>query len=243
MNITEPTPDEVAAIVAANSFRFADLNHITVIGDRGAAVRLPFILGNPTGAGGVAAARQTTIWNSFVAAVLQRTPLPEGEDAAAQDVILWPPPATWSQWSERWPALAGQVWQAAKKKCGAQLELQAEPAYDDETLPDAVKAALAASPRAAMRRYRPNKASFLFLLDPPSSAAWRMFQESIRKGTDVAKVTSQMAQACTRFIFDEKSGAEATFDATVAHWPGLAVQACLTVAVLAGAASTVELGE
>jgi hypothetical protein len=244
MQITEPTPDEVAAVFAANQHRFPEISHISVTGDRGVTVRLPFVLGNPSGACKMPAARQpSTVWNSFVSAALTRGKLPEGEEAGAQDAMLWPPPATWAQWSERWPALAGKVWTAIKRKCGAMLEGITEPDYTDDRLPDAVKAALAANPRAALRRYETHRGSFLMLVDPPPSAAWRIFTASIAPGSEAAKSAREMAQVCTRFIFNEKSAAEVSFEAMVAEWPGLAVQACLTVSVLAGAAADIELGE
>lgn len=243
MDIIEPTQEEVAAIAATNPARVPTLIHLTVIGDRGASVRLPFVLGNPSGACGLPANKTTSIWSSFVSAALKNGKLPEGEDAAAQDVMLWPPPAAWAQWSDRWPALSGQVWRAAKKKCGAIVEAISEPAYDDERLPDPVKAALAQFPRACLRRYQLHKASFLLLIDPPASAPWRIYLEAIRSDKDVAKTAREMAQLCTKFTFDDQAGAPAAFEAVTAQWPGLAVQACLTISVLAGAAAGVELGE
>lgn len=244
MQVTEPTQEEVASILAAHPHRFPSLVHITVPGDRGVAVRLPFILGNPTGACAMPPGRPpTTIWNSFVTAALSRSALPEGEDAAAQDALLFPALETWAQWADRWPALAGQVWKATKRKCGAILDDGPDPAPEDPKLPPAMKAALERFPRAALRRYQPKGASLLFLIDPPASAAWRIFMAAVKDNRDVARNAGEMAQVCTRAIVDEKSGEEVAFEATMRRWPGLAVLACLTVSVMAGAATAIELGE
>lgn len=244
MLVTEPTPEEVASIQSTHPFRFPTLIHITVPGDRGAAVRLPFVMGNPTGACAMPLGKEpTTVWNSFVTAALSQEALPEGEEAASLDCILWPAPDVVSQWFERWPALPAQTWKAAKKKCGALLEAGADPDPADAKLPSAVKAALDKNPRAALRRYNPRKESFLFLVDPPASSAWRIFMGSIREGKEVAKTAGEMAQVCTRFVFDEQRGMEVPFAEVTKQWPGLAVQACLTVSVMAGAATQIELGE
>lgn len=242
MQIVEPTTEEIAAAIAANPYRYPEVVHLTVVGDRGARVRLPFIIGNPSGSTPVV--KPLPVWRDFVAAVLKRDEFPGGAEAGVSDCLLWPNAVTWSEWSDRWPALAGQLWRAAKTKCGADMDLIVEPDYDDPNLPVDVKAALAQFPRASLRRFESHSAKVLFLIDPPAPVVWRIFMDSMKvTGGDTWKHAREMAQVCTKFVFDEQTGGPVAFDKVIGEWPGFALMTCRTVAVLAGAAAEVELGE
>lgn len=242
MQIVEPTAEEISAVIAAHPHRFPEVVHLTVVGDRGARVRLPFIVGNPTGSGPLP--KPLPVWRDFVAAVLKREEFPGGAEAAVNDCLLWPSALTWSEWSDRWPALAGQLWRAAKQKCGADIDQVIEPDYADPKLHADVQAALAQFPRASLRRFESHSAKVLFLIDPPAPVVWRIFMDSMKApGGDTWKYAREMAQACTKFVFDEKKGAAVPFEQVVGEWPGFALMTCRTVAVLAGAAAEVELGE
>src|SRR5579859_3741180 len=116
MEITEPQPEELQRITQQFAYRLPEVAHITVVGDRGAQVRLPFILGNPLATCKLPPGRRpTSLWSDFLAAVLKRDRLASTDDAAVE-CILYPDGATWGQWANRWPALADQVWRAVRKK-------------------------------------------------------------------------------------------------------------------------------
>lgn len=248
MDIQTPTTEQVTAICSERSARFPEPAAITMPGDRGVPVRLPFILGNPSGSCLLPDKERSSTWASFISAMFKLSQSPDNiEDVAAMDCILYPDFATYAEWCKRWPALPGAVWRAVRKKCGIDFGILDEPAFDD--VPAEVKEASNAFPSASLRSFsvRRNKTDYkiIAIIDAPSATTWRFFLEAMRKPkADHWTLTRQMAQASIKLVFDQVSGKAMNLDEEViAPWPGIAVLSVLTVGQLAGVSAEIELGE
>jgi hypothetical protein len=249
MEIKTPTTEQVAAICSEHAARYPEPAAITMVGDRGVAVRLPFILGSPSGACKLAADKKAPIWASFVGAALKMSEAPgNAEELAANDCILYPDFATYKEWCTRWPALPSAVWRAVRRKIGMELDAVEEISFDDE-LPDAVKAALVTFPAASIRRVnvraRKVDRQFVCLISPPPAPSWRFFLEAMRKPrADHWSLTMEMAQGSIKIAHEASTNREIDVGSELlTPWPGVALLTLATVSVLAGQTADVELGE
>lgn len=242
MQITEPSAEELQAVLSANPHRYPEIVHLTVPGARGKPQRLTFVLGNPSGACRLpAGVKPSPAWSDVVATTL-KLKKNDGNEQIANDCVLYPDLGTFAAWCERWPALADSVWSAARKKFGGVLESLDEPA-EGEKLPQAIEDGWSKWPNAALRRFTPRGRKYLVLVDPPAAAPYSFFLDAVRKDdADYWKLSSEMARSSVRLCVDEATGAEVSYDDIAAQWPGVPLLTILTVYVLAGAAADVELG-
>lgn len=248
MDITAPTDEEFAALRARCAHRHPEAGGITVIGDHGISIRLPVVLGNPSGSSKAPARTDSPSWEQFIAGLLKLEEAPKDlADSGARDCILWPSPVVWEEWCTRWPALADIAWQAARRKAGFDASGLEEVTFD-EKLPVPVHEAAEANPRAALRRFNVKRAktsrTILAVIDAPSGPSWRFFLEAMRAPrAERWKLTREMAEGAIRFAYDEQTKQPVEADALFDPLPGLAVLTALTLSGLAGLAADVELGE
>jgi hypothetical protein len=250
MDIARPSDDEIAAILSSAPYRNPQPARITVLGDRGAQVQLPFVLGAPTGACTLPPGAQASeVWAEFLAAMLRLKKADESaEDLAAVDVVLYPDPGTLAVWCDRWPALPALIWTAAKRQIGAMAEVLDEVKYDEKMLPPALVDVAQKHQDAAVRRLKlsMNKATstYLVLVSPPQAAAWRFFLAELRKErADRWKLARELVLAQVRACVDLSTGKEEPLASIIARWPGAAVMLAIDVMQLAGMVADIDLGE
>lgn len=234
-----PAPDERAALTAAHAHRFPVPVRVTVRGDGGAPLSLPFLLGNPTGALRVPAGRVSPAFAQVIGAINMGRD--EGDDdELIRDCVLYPPPALLAAARNQWPGLVSDL----SKQIAAKIGLSSAGAemFAGEDLPAAVAGLLEAHPRATCRRFTPPGADgrpvdLLLVVDTPSRLAYDAFTEAIAaRDADRPKLLREFAEGVTRLQFGATGDA---FD----QWPGLL---CLVVGIAAKLAATVgesRLGE
>jgi hypothetical protein len=246
-NPKPPTPEEFSALELAQAHRFPDPAHVTMIGDGGQPVRLPLVIGCPTGASKMPMGEAVSpLWSMAAGAMMKFTDAPP-TDRLSFDCVLWPDRATLQRWVERWPALHDRIWNLARRKMAADASIFSEPA-SGEKFSDAVAGSLLQFPHAVLRRFTPTARkeahSLLAVIDSPSLAAWRIFLDAGRKrGADYWKLINDMAAGCVRLVYDEENAKAIPFDEVAGRWPGIPVLCAMTVSVLAGMAGDSELGE
>lgn len=251
MEIKPPTADELSVLLSQHSHRFPEKRTLSLPGDRGSTVRIPVLIGNPSGACKVPIGeRPSAAWSNVIAETF--SVLDKGVDVvrqAAADCVLWPNEAVWAQIVERWPAAPDTLWKAARAKCGASLAQLDIPAAD-ETPPELVAAMLDKYPRAVWRRLDGDGTPLVIVVDAPKSIAWSFFSTAMRKSdADRWELISQMNQGAV-------PGAWKVIEATMAEperlepfdfigegltrWPGFALHVAITLGQLAGIAARVD---
>jgi len=237
MNINPPSPERFAALVAAHAHRYPEKAAVTVIGDRGLPVRLPFVFGNPAGASRMPAGETPSpAWNRAIATTLG---LPGDEDPQRllTDCMLWPEPPTWVEWSERWPAMWSEALRALRIKYGGADDAIEEPGFD-EPPPAALASAVVSSPRVVWRRLKPPKrAPIAIAIESPPADRWQLFRDALQAdGADVWRLTHEMVQAQVR-------ACEMDYVELSLRWPGFVLHALRVISRLAGKAAKIEVGE
>lgn len=250
MDFSPPSAEELARLLALHAHRHPEKRTITVLGDGGRPVRLPFVLGNPTGAtlldgdGRMPDGRRpTTAWSDTVRVTLNLAKDgPGAAQALVEDCVLWPGRVQLAQWAERWPALYGTLVDPVQRKLGGSKVLET-PDPDDDAPPAPIAEALKATPRAVWRFLAPRPDErFAVAIESPDATTWRFFQEETNKAeANVWPVVLDVVKNATR-AFCRADGAPAGFELTVARWPGLAVALFTVVSALGGAAAAVEEG-
>jgi hypothetical protein len=245
MEIKLPSQADFDAIAATQPHRHPEKAAITVPGDGGVLVRLPFILGNPSGASRLqSGARPSPAWSTTVAVLFKAAPDSSTlSDQLVQDCILWPDRATWATWADRWPGLAVSVFNAARQKFGGALDNLEEPGFD-EPPPERIFEMLSQHPRAIWRRLRVRQETALLVIEPPSAIGWRLFRDAMQKrDADHWKLVCELAEASVLATAKEDgAGAQASAE-LIERWPGMAVAVVTLISQLAGTAAETELGE
>ncbi len=245
MQPTTPSADELAALLSEHADRFPEKYKITVRGDHGAAVSLPFLLVNPTEANGSG-------WADFLRTLMKLAPGPADlDDRLSSQVIAWPRPKEWATWLQRWPSLGTQVASAFVLKVAASGAAWNDPA-PDECAPAPLTPILDSRPRGVwVRAKTPDGASYVLVVEAPAPPVWRIFKKSITAvGSDVVKIAGDLAATCIIGCARELPGegdAPATYT-TEPHTPllaryiGLVAHVVAEVGSLAGAAADVSQG-
>lgn len=237
MQYAPPNEDEARRILAASAHRYPEKASITIGG-----VRLPLIIGNPTGATRAKTAAASPAWNDAIAVTLKlKSPDDAQADQLGADCVIWPDPATFDEWCERWPALPGRVAQLARQKFGGDLGCVSEPAYD-ERAPEDVAVAMVEQAGAVHRIVRLPSARLDVVMVTPPRVAYDAFVDAIRKpGADVWRLCCEMVSASVaRALVD---GKRIECDAMLDRWCGLGVVLVAVAAQLAGAGAEARLGE
>lgn len=247
MKITPPTEGDFLQLETEHAHRFPEKAAIEVPGDGGKLMRLPLVLGIPSGASKMPDGETPSrAWQKAVAITLRKM---RDEDTAPmlRDCILWPAPKTWAEWCKRWPAMHVQAYHLVRDKFGGALTMLEQPG-EGEKAPEAIATAMTAHPTGAWRRLAPRPdAKFDVVIVPPERLAWKMYMDGL--SSDAPKFwedTLEMVKASVVAIEGKAriDGADIKLDYAdvVARWPG---QAMLTIAIvghLAGVAARTELG-
>jgi hypothetical protein len=230
--IPELTTEIREALKRDQAHRFPDLKYFPKPGDDGKDVKLPVVLGNPSGACRMPkGARVSPAWGQKVA---QTFGAGDAEWAPlVTECVLWPEPHVWAAWLQRWPALAESVRPALVKKYGGDTDLISEPTSDVE-VPDAVATRAAGT---TWMRFEPKGAVIDLVVKAPSSAQWAMFTEAMKQpDADHWTLALELATACV------PASTMPVAEAFV-RWPGLALLVDREASYLAGMASKYEEGE
>ena len=251
MDFAPLSPDDYLKLASEQAHRFPEKYVISLPGDRGATVRIPIVLGNPSGACKMPPGQKPSVaWANYIAAVFRARPENvELVRQAATDCLLWPDSATWNQIIGRWPAAADPLWQAAREKCGAALASMNIPGKD-ETPPEPIAKALDKYERAVWRRLYPTGDEVVVVVDAPKSIAWTFFSDAMKKSdADRWSLVCEMAQiavpAAVRAV-PATMQAEASYepisfvDEVMRRWPGFAVHVGATISELAGISAAVQ---
>lgn len=238
---TAPAPDERAALLAEHAHRFPVPVPITVRGDGGAPVRLPFLLGNPTGSLRAPTGRVSPAFAQIIGSI--NLGKDEGDDdELARDCVLFPSPAPITAARNRWPGLISEISKQIASKIG--LGSTGAEVFAGEEMPAEIAAALEAHPRATCRRFTPPGADgrpvdLLLVIDTPSRVTYDAFTDAMQaRDADRVRLAREFAEGATVAVCGAPSAA-AIFD----RWPGVLVLAVGVAAKLAGAASESRLGE
>jgi hypothetical protein len=235
MDIAEPTLEEREAIKATQAHRFPELRYFPKPGDDGEPIKLPVILGNPSGACQMPeGAYISKAWAQAVATTFNPGKFDHAPLVA--DCVLWPDPRTWASWTQRWPALASSVRPALARKYGGSPALISEPG-PEITAPAEIAAAQAANPAATWLRFSPKGAVVDLVIKSPSSSTWAMFTDAMKQpGAASWKLALELALAVT--VASTKPIGE-----VIARWPGLPLLIVHEASYLAGLATEFEEGE
>jgi hypothetical protein len=247
MKITPPNEDELLELELEHEHRYPEKAAIEVPGEGGKLIRLPLLLGIPSGACKMPdGEKPSRAWQKAVAITLRKM---RDEDTAPllRDCILWPSRKVWAEWCERWPAMHVQAYHLVRDKFGGALTMLEQPGEREEA-PAPIAAAIAAHPNGVWRRLAPRRdAKFDVVIAPPDPISWKLYMEGLgAEDANFWESTLDMVKASVVAIDGTaRIGAadiKLSFDAVIARWPG---QAMLTIAIvghLAGVAARTELG-
>lgn len=241
--ITPPSAAELAALLSAQAHRYPSQASISVVGDRGVKLRLPLVLGNPSGACLMPEGEKTSPTWSKVARAAFRGRAVDQQLAAdfVRDCLLWPDKKTWAMWVKRWPGLVVNVNEALTKKMG-QATIDVVSLDDsEEPPPEPIAAALDKYPQAAWCRLVVSGATLQLALDPPDAGAWQAFDDATeRPNADAWEQQRTFAAGRIRaLVFEEPMAVDEAFR----RWPSAALAVILQIAHLVGNASEITLGE
>lgn len=247
MDVRAPSEEELSELLAKHAARAPEKASLVVLGDGGTPIKLPLVLGNPSGATLEAKpdAKKPSVWARFLAVALKLRPEPlDLPDAVALDGVLWPPRRTWFAWCERWPALAKTVADSIATKVGCSLQ---QAAYDDEP-PEPLAPILAEHPRATWREVRTRDGLYALAIEPLDATAWPLFTDKLKK-PDEHDTWSLARELCDAVIIGcverKRSGEDVAFDKArlLSKSPGIAIVVIGEVAQLVGVSAEVHLGE
>lgn len=243
MNFAPPAPEVLEQLLSTFAHRHPEKVVIVVIDDGDQPRRLPFLLGNPTGACALPDGEEASpVWGEAVGAALKLGPGPAALELA-RDVVLWPPAPELAAWCARWSALPGRVVVAAREKYAGLYNLVERPRSDEA--PPAPIAPLVTG-RVAWRWLRPRGESYAVAITPPGAAPWRLFVDAINRPTaDRWKLLRDLVTSCARGAarVTEEDAAGVELEKVIDQYPGLALLLFSAVSDLAGLGASVEVGE
>jgi len=240
--VVKPTEAELAVLLSEHAHRFPQKAHF-VMPSEGGEVDLPVLLGNPTGACKMPeGAYVSDAWDTTISTMFK--PLADADSDVfplVADSILWPAPAVWNSWCQRWAALPNVVYKALREKVGADLSAIAMPPKS-ETASAPVVVALSRGRSNTWRRIAVGGRKFDLVLQPPDSGLWRLFCDAIKKrDAKVSQLVRDLAQSCLVVAVEGEETRSA--DDLFGPFPGASTVIALAVSTLAGVASRYELGE
>lgn len=237
MKIPELTQEEGDAIKATQAHRFPELRFFPKPGDDGKPIKLPVILGNPSGACKMPeGSRVSKAWQRTVAATFGKKSDAFDYGPLINDCVLWPNPVTWASWCARWPALSDSVRPALVRKYGGAQSLISEPGPEEVGAPE-IAAAVASCSGSSWVRFSPKGGESDLVIKAPSSSMWALFTDAMKaRDADAWKLALELAE--TSIAASTRPAAE-----LLARWPGLALLINLEVSYLAGLSTEYEEGE
>ena len=242
IEIAAPVPVAIDRLLTGNAIRFAERAHLEVIGDRGRPVRLPLVVAVPSGS--LDSGKASDVWQRVLSARHNGVDGGDLDEELAIDCLLYPDAETRKLWISRWPRVLNQVAGLICQKIGL-LDSgilgtpdAAEP--DPEVLAEALKA----HPAAAWYALRPGSERLYAVVEPPSLAAWRIFEQRRKtKGTRLHGLLSELVTAQVVAVVQETGGALVPMAPLLARFPGLVSVLGIAVRHLAGGATEAALGE
>lgn len=217
--IAPPSPEVLAELKASNSARFPEIASVDVIGDEGETLRLPLLIGNPSGAVQPPGERVLPVWADLVALTMGASRPSEGiADALTRDCLIFPTPAILGAWEDRWPAVLDSIGVPVAEKIGmsaAQVKRAPKPAT--------------AGPYLLGRDKIPAN------ITTPTRAHYVALKAAVRReGADHRALLAELLAACVK-----GQGVEEL----LVRQPGLALPLYQTVMRLAGEVAAARVGE
>jgi len=222
-SIAPPSPEALAELVEANAARFPEKAAVVVIGDDGESLRLPLLVGIPSGATKPLPSTALPVWSDLVALTMgaKRTGAETIGEALARDCILFPKPGILSAWEERWPAVVHAISNIVGAKIGMEADLVAPvPKVDGKVVPGA---------------FLVGRPALLVTITAPSRAHYVALRAAVRReGADHVALLDDLIAACVK---------GRGVDELLVRHPGLALPLYRTVMRLAGEQAEAHLGE
>lgn len=235
--IEELTVEAREKLKREQAHRFPELFHFPKPGPDGKPIKLPVVLGIPSGAARLPEGeRASKAWGQKVAQTFGAIKDGDYLLSLIPDCVLWPSQAVWATWMERWPALPESVRPALVRKYGGAADQVTEP-DSSETVASEIAAARESAPGSSWIRFTAKDAHVDIAVRAPSSMQWAAFSEAMKRpGAEHWTLALDLATACT--VAATKPVAE-----VFARWPGLALQVDREASYLAGLATEYEEGE
>lgn len=248
--LAPPSPEERARLKLEAAHRFPELATLPLLGDGGAPVSLPVVLGNPSGTCILPAGdKASPVWANVVRQSLGLGAAPgDVALALAGDCVLYPPAPAWAECVARWPGLPVAVSDQVQTKIGLRQGVLGEP-WSGDPVPSPIAAKLEADPRAIWVHARPrDSVHFALALSPPDGALWRAVNVALRHPqADHWRQARGLVERRTlaAVVEDRDSGAwqEIPIAEVVGRFPGLGVFLFGKLGELVGAGAKAELGE
>lgn len=222
-SIAPPSPEALTELTSANAARFPEKASVDVIGDDGEDLRLPLLLGIPTGATKPLPATALPAWPDLVALTMgvKRSGADIISEAIARDCIIFPTPAILGAWEERWPAVLNSISNVVGEKTGMEAALVVPaPKVDGKVVPGGY---LIGRDQLPVTISAPTRAHYVAL-----RAAAR------REGADHVALLDDLVATCVK---------GRGVDELLIRQPGLALPIYKTVMRLAGELADTRLGE
>jgi len=118
-SIAPPSPEVLSQLLAENAHRYPEKGSVDPLDD--GALRLPLLIGNPTGSIKPPLARAFPAWADFVALTMgaKKTGADTIGVEIARDCLIYPTPAILGGWEDEWPAILGSIGGLVLSKIGA----------------------------------------------------------------------------------------------------------------------------
>lgn len=222
-SIAPPSPEALAELVQANAARFPEKATVTVIGDDGEDLRLPLLIGIPTGATKPLPAKALPVWPDLVALTMgaKREGADTIGDALTRDCLLFPTPSILAAWEERWPAVVNSIQGVVGEKIGMEAELvRPAPKVDGKAVPGG---------------YLLGRDKLPVTITTPSRAHYVALRAAVRReGADHVALLEDLIAACVK---------GRGVDELLVRQPGLALPIYKAAMRLAGELQDARLGE
>ncbi len=220
-SIAPPAPEVLQQLLAEHALRYPEKATVDAIGDGGVTLRLPLLIGNPTGSTRTPGPRVLPAWSDFVALTLgaKKTGADTIGEEVARDCLLFPSPALLAEWEQRWPAILGAIGSITLSKIGA----------------DAKLVRMAPLPEAPSRYLLGTGAGVEATVTTPSKAHYDGLRASVkREGADCIELLDELIAVCVKGTGVSE---------LLVRRPGLALPLYNTAMRLAGAVADARLGE
>lgn len=246
--VSPPSPEERARLKLEAAHRFPELATLPLLGDGGAPVSLPVVLGNPSGTCILPSGEKPSpAWANLLRQSLGLGAAAGDVGAAlASDCVLYPAPPAWAECVARWPGLPAAVSAQVQAKIGLQLGALVEPWSGDEP-PPTIAARVGANPRAIWLHARPRDAvHFAVALAPPEGSIWRATTIALRSPqADYWRQVRGLVERCTLAAAVEAAAGweEVPIAEVLGRYPGLGPVIFGKIGELVGTSAKAELGE
>jgi hypothetical protein len=234
-SIAPPPPDTLAVLLDQNAHRHPEKATVTVIGDGGASLVLPLLLGIPSGTNkDPAGAPPLPAWENLVAATMGARKATGVSAELVRDCLIYPTRGVLAGWEDRWPAIIDSLDGVVLEKIGAVESFLVEPRAGEKA-PDAIASVVAASPTGTWRWITCGPERLPVVVVPPSKPHYDALKAALKRdGVECTALLDDLIGACVK---------GPGFAARVKQWPGIALPLEHLIVKMAGAAAEARLGE